>query len=66
MSIEVFMRFVQTLGVDAEFLLFGETSGSDKTDYARIHFLIGQLQRGENEIVLQTIGTLAESLLRHR
>lgn len=66
MSIEVFMRLVQDLGVDAEFLLFGETSDSDKTDYACIRFLIGQLQRGEKEIVLQTMGTLAESLLRYR
>ncbi len=46
-------------GVDAELLIFGETSDSDKTDYARIRFLIGQLQRGEKEIVLQTMGTLA-------
>lgn len=66
MSIEVFMRLVQALGVDAELLIFGETSDSDKTDYARIRFLIGQLQRGEKEIVLQTMGTLAESLLKHR
>lgn len=66
MSIEVFMRLVQALDVDAELLLFGVTSDSDKTDYARICFLIGQLERNEREIVIQTMGTLAESLQKHR
>lgn len=66
MSIEVFMRLVQALGVDAELPLFGENSDSDKTDYARIRFWIGQLQRDERAIVIQTMGTLTESLQKHR
>lgn len=61
-----FMRLVQALSANTELLLFEETSDSNKTDYARICFLIVQLQSGEKEIVLQTMGTLAESLLRQR
>ena len=67
MSIEVFMRLVQVLGVDAELLLFGVfPNNRDETEYARIQFMIQRLQKDEKEIVLQVMGTLAESLQKHR
>lgn len=41
MSIEIFMRFVQVLGVDAELLLFGVfPNNRDETEYARIQLMI--------------------------
>lgn len=67
MSIEVFMRLVQVLGVDAELLLFGVfPNNRDETEYARIQLMIQRLQKDEKEIVLQVMGTLAESLQKHR
>lgn len=67
MSIEIFMRLVQVLGVDAELLLFGVfPNNRDETEYARIQLMIQRLQKDEKEIVLQMMGTLAESLQMHR
>lgn len=66
MSIEVFKRLVQALGINAEFLLFGEISDREKQDCARIQFLLQELEEGDKEILLQTMGTLAESLQKYR
>ena len=52
--------------MDVELLLFREISDSDKMDFVHIRFLIGQLQRGEKEIVFQTTGMMVESLLKYQ
>lgn len=45
MSIEVFMRLVQALDVDAELLLFGKIPDRRKRDDTRIQFLMQGLKK---------------------
>lgn len=66
MSIEVFMRLVQALDVDAELLLFGKIPDREKRDDTRIQFLMQRLKESDKEILLQTMGTLAASLQKYR
>ena len=66
MSIEVFKRLVQALGINVELLLFGEISDKARQDCARIQFMLQKLEDGDKEILLETMGTLAESLQKYR
>jgi len=66
MSIEVFKRLVQALGINEELLLFGEISDKEKQDCARIQFMLQNLEDGDKEILLETMGTLAENLQKYK
>lgn len=60
------MRLVQALDVDAELLLFGNIPDREKRDNTRIQFLMQGLKESDKEILLQTMGTLAENLQKYR
>lgn len=67
MSIEIFIRIVQVLGVDANRLLGVEsTDGGDDEPCRKMLWHIRRLKQREQAALLQTVEALAEGLRRRR
>lgn len=67
MSIEIFMKLVQVLGVDANNLLGGAALPADEDGQCgRLLRRVQHMGRGEQRVVLQTMEALVEALGKRR
>lgn len=67
MSVETFKKIVEILEIDASKLLGGNTSvNREKNVLHNMFFRISHLDKGNQEIVLQTMDTLIKILQNHK